>query len=71
LGYDAISVNEIFGQDPRNDDPIRECADEWGARVVASDRGRDPGGGFGSRIIRVDGRVRTVEQVIRIVQAAI
>ena len=65
-GVNARSVNEIFGEDPK-DPAIRALAENIGGRVVASDRGRDVGGGFGNLAIRVDQRARTPEDVARIV----
>jgi hypothetical protein len=39
--------------------------------VVTSDRGHEPGGGFGARAIRIPGWVRQVDTVVRLVQAAL
>ena len=69
-GINARSVGEIFGKDP-GDAAIKQIADHLGGKVVAVDRGRQITGGFGRATIRVDGRVREVDTVIRIVTEAL
>ena len=64
------ALTEAFGSDP-GDKAIRELADQIGGRVVASDRGRDIGGGFGQSVIHVPNRVRTIESAVRLVEEAI
>ena len=71
LSYDARSVNEIFGSDPGDDRPML-CLAEWlDARVVASDRGHDRGGGFWNRAIRILGSVTRMDTIVRLIEAAI
>jgi len=50
-GVNARSVIEIFGKDP-GDAAIRNLAETVGGRVLAADRGRDLGGGFGRLAIK-------------------
>jgi hypothetical protein len=69
-GFNAHSVTELFGPDP-GDLAIRQLANVLGGRVVASDRGRDLMGGFGRTTLRVHGRIRSVDSVIRIVEGEI
>ena len=70
VGYDAASVGELWDRDPG--DPAILCfAEEIDGRVVTSDRGHEPGGGFGARAIRIPGWVRQVDTVVRLVQAAL
>ena len=66
-GFNACSVTEIFGPDP-GDAAIRQLAEFLEGRVVAVDRGREFMGGFGRACIRIDGRVRSVDSIIRIVE---
>lgn len=68
-GYNARSVGEIFGKDP-GDPAILNLANTVDARVIATDRGRDLNGGFGSRAIKVDGRIRGADSVLRLLEAS-
>jgi hypothetical protein len=68
-GYNARSVDEIFGQDP-GDSVIRELANQLNGRVVASDVGHDVGGGFGQRAIGVPGRLRQIASIVRLLKAS-
>lgn len=69
-GLNARSVNEIFGVDP-GDQKILQLAEQLGGRVVAVDKGADFAGGFFQRGIRISGRVRTEDSVIRLVEEAL
>ena len=68
-GFNARSVREIFGLDP-GDAAIKGFADKLGGRVIAADKGHQIGGGFGQATLLVDGRVKTVDSVIRLVKEA-
>ncbi|NJO07656.1 MAG: hypothetical protein HC876_20245 [Chloroflexaceae bacterium] len=70
-GYNARSIQEIYGQRGIADSTIFDLAEAIDARVVTVDRGRDIGGGFGARSIMVDGRVGQSNTVIRIVETEI
>lgn len=65
-GYNARSVNEIFGVDP-GDPAILKLLEAVDGRIVASDRGAN-GEGFRRLRIKVPNRVRNVESVLRIVE---
>jgi RHS repeat-associated protein len=69
-GINARSVTEIFGKDP-GDAAIKQLADQLGGKVLAVDRGRQLTGGFGQATIRVDGRVRSVDSVVRVLEDAL
>ena len=67
-GYDAKSVQELFGRDPKTDVPIKTVADVTDAHVLANDKGADLDGGFFERTVRVDGRVRDPATAIRVLE---
>ena len=62
-GYNARSVIEIFGSDPK-DLAIKQLAEQLGGKVVAADRGRDIARGFGSSTISVPQTIKQVESFI-------
>ena len=64
-GFNVRSVSEIFGKDV-GDSGINKLANTLGARVLTRDRGRQIGEGFGSNAIQVDSRVRSVDDIARI-----
>ena len=68
-GYNARSVGEIFGRDP-GDRAIKDLADVIDGRVIASDVGHDIAGGFGERWLKIPGQVRTMDSVIRLLEAS-
>lgn len=65
-GVNARSVREAFGRTDIPDADILRVADQLEGRVLAADRGRDIGGGFGQRAVRVPNRARSVDTVVRI-----
>lgn len=65
-GINARSVREAFGRSDIQDRDILQVAEQLQGRVLASDRGRDIGGGFGRRAIRVPQRARAVDDVVRL-----
>ncbi len=70
-GFDARTVGEIFdGVDPK-DPNIRRLAQQLGGRVVASDRGRQLGQGFGELGIHIPGAVRLPETALRLIEEAL
>jgi RHS repeat-associated protein len=67
-GINARTVTEIFGKDP-GDKAIRKLASSINGRVVATDRGRQLGEGFGNLAIKVDGRIqKDINSAVRIVK---
>jgi hypothetical protein len=64
-GYNARTVNEVFGQDP-GDAAIRSLANTLDARVLTRDIGRDvlTGGGLGQRAVVVDSRLSSLNNII-------
>lgn len=70
-GYNARSVEEIFGTIRVSDPAIFQLARSINAQVIASDRGRDLTGGFFDLTLHVPNRVRRVESVIRFVEEAL
>ena len=69
-GINARSVNEIFGKDP-GDANIKQLTEQIGGRVLASDRGRDIGGGFGSSTIKNARQGLSTSTYIRLINEAI
>jgi RHS repeat-associated protein len=69
-GFRAATVTDLWGADP-GDDMIRCWAEEIDARVVTSDRARDPGGGFGQQTLWVDQRLTIPSEAVRWVEAAL
>jgi hypothetical protein len=69
-GMNARSVKEIFGVDP-GDREILELSEQLGGRVVTFDKGADLAGGFSQRAIRIPGRVRSEDSIIRLVEEAL
>lgn len=67
-GINARSVDEIFGLDP-GDPAIMEVLEALNGRIVASDRGAVPGTGFWNLRIKVPQRLRTVDEVVRLVES--
>jgi hypothetical protein len=70
-GINARSVKEVFGRTKIEDRLIRETAEAVHGRVVASDRGRILGEGFGPEAITVANRVKRIEDVVRLVRQAL
>jgi hypothetical protein len=68
-GYNARAVRE-FAPGSTPDSKILGVADAVNGRVLAVDRGRQLDGGFGSRAVQVPHQIRTVSDVIRILQGA-
>jgi hypothetical protein len=69
-GFNARSVTEIFGNDP-GDANILKLAEAVKGRVLATDRGRNIGGGFGKQSIPVSGKIRQTDTIVRIVKEEI
>jgi hypothetical protein len=67
-GYNARTIPEIYGTRGLRDPVIYDLAESIDARVLSVDRGHDMAGGFFRRTIRVDGRVRQTDSVVRIVE---
>jgi RHS repeat-associated protein len=65
-GINARSVNELFGGDP-GDPSIRLLAEQLGASVLSSDRGRD-GLGFGALRIPINQKVRDPRDILRLLR---
>jgi len=64
-GYDARSVAEM-GLKGSSDQQLGQLADQVGADVLTRDVGHQIEGGFGSKAIQVDSRVRSLETVLRL-----
>ena len=69
-GYNARSVLEVFGKNGIKDPAIKSLADVIGGKVVASDRGRVLGEGFGNLAIPVSQALRDPQSIVRVVQEA-
>jgi hypothetical protein len=64
-GYDARSIAELKMQGA-SDAQINQIADQVGARVLTRDRGRQIDGGFGPNAIQVDGRINSMDSILRL-----
>ncbi len=67
-GYNVRSVREIYGTGTTDDEIIYDLAKRVDARVLTRDLGRQPTKGFFERGITVDSRVRTPDEVARVLE---
>jgi hypothetical protein len=66
-GINVTTVQEALGSGRASDLAIREYARKIGAKVIASDRGRDIGGGFSGVGVNVRQGLTSVDDIIRII----
>ncbi|GGJ57777.1 DUF5615 family PIN-like protein [Deinococcus roseus] len=69
-GYNVRSVEEVLGVGTPDED-ILKFAQSAGVRVLTRDRGRQLDGGFGSLAIQLDRRVKSPNEIARVIDLSL